>query len=431
MKNFCFFVVITIYLMTPCIHCFADTVSENEVQASSENELQPSSKSDSDPLSENNAQPLSESQVQSTPGIEPQTLTENQVQSLSKESHSMNQKVNLHMNGLQEVLNECMQYEDLLQEMESGLKELYIKAALRKKKSDGELVPETKTVSKAKTQAALKPKGLGKWWLRNALTYDPLPSKVLNHFEFSYSFTRMTGNMTVDKHLIKNWLVTRYKRMTSYLNYSFDKRTSSRASDYYADGQIIETNLELRKSTKHLVSEEIRFAILKQLYSAVGFMYEEDDFISLDKRITTYLGFGARPIQTKGFMFKFFAAFGHENKDYTEDYHEMAGYFTKEERSVLLPDYDTDTVKSDIFYCDQNIRWSITDNLSFNEAFMTFIQTDDTDKYRWILDLGLEFQFTKHFTLMLNYNETFDKAMNPLMGRKRDTSKNVMLKVVF
>ena len=414
MKNLCWFTVILFYTMTACLHSFAAALSENEVKSSSENEIKASP----------------ETEVQASPENQP-SIT-NQVQPISGESQSVNQNAKRDLiNELQEIINENQQYEEFLQELDSTLKELRKKTSDRLKKKPDAVLAEVKTAPKTDTKAASKPKGLGKWWFRSALSYDPLPSQILNHLELSYNFSRMTGNMTVDKHVIKTLIVTRYHRFTNYLNYTFDKRNSARAYDYPDGNEIIETNFEIRDSTKHLVTEELRFAILKQLFTAVGFIYEEDNFVSIDKRITAYLGFGARPIQTDRFMLKFFAALGHEEKDYTKEYHEFASYFTEEERNVLLPDYETNTVKSDIFYCDQNFNWTITDDISFREQLMTFIDTDDSDKYRWTLDLGLEYQFTKHLSLMMNYNEAFDKAMNPLMGRKRDISKNVFVKIVF
>jgi len=422
MKHLCWFTFIIFFTMTACLHSFAAPLSENVVESSSETEIQAS------PVTE--VQAIPKNIIQASP--ENQSSITNDVQSISGKSQSVNQNAKRDLiNELQEIITENQQYEEFLQELDSTLKELRKKTSDRLKKKPDAILAEVDTVPKTDTKAAFKPKGLGRWWLRSSLSYDPLPTQILNHLELSYNFSRMTGNLTVDKHVINTLIVTRYKRFTNYLNYTFDKRNSARAYDYPEGTKIIEVNFEIRDSTKHLVTEELRFAILKQLFTAVGFMYEEDNFVSLDKRITAYLGFGGRPIQTDHFMLKFFTALGHEEKDYTKDYHEFASYFTEEERSVLMPDYETGTVKSDIFYCDQIFNWSITDDISFREKLMTFIDTDDSDKYRWTLDLGLEYQFTKHLSLMLNYNEFFDKAMNPLMGRKRDISKGVFVKVIF
>jgi len=452
MKQLCFITVILFFTMTACLNSFAAALLENEVQSSSETKVQvlPEPEEQVLPDPEEQVMPESEEQVlpdpeqvvpesveqvlpeseQASTDREEHVSPESEMQAVSSESQSENQKAKRDLiNELQEIITENQQYEEFLQELDSTLKELRTKTADRLKKR-----PDTDD-SQADATSTLKPKGLGKWWLRNALTYDPMPSELLYHLETSYSFSRMTGNMTVDKHIIKTWLITRYNRFTSYLNYNFDKRNSGRAADYPEGNKMVEENFEIRNSTKHLITEELRCAILKQLFAAVGFIYEEDDFVSLDKRITGYLGFGARPIQNDHFTLKFFAALGHEEKDYTKDYHELyqelALYFTKEELKIYLPDYDTDTIKSDIFYCDLSFNWSITDNIAINEVFITFIDTDDSDKYRWTLDLGLEYQFTEHFSLMLNYNECFDKAMNPLMGRKRDISKDICIKVVF
>jgi len=427
MKNLCLLIVISVFTMTACFHSIAATLPETDVQSSSETDVEPAPETDIQALPETDVQPSPETDIQALPETDVQPTSENDIRAIPKESQSVNQNAKRDLiNELQEIINENKKYEEFLQELDSTLKELRKKTTDRMKNK-----PNVDTVSQTDTKPASKPKGLGRWWMRNALTFDPMPSQFLYHLETSYSFSRMTGNMTVDKHIIKTLLINRYNRFTSYLNYTFDKRNSARASDYPVGNKIVEENFEIRNSTKHLITEELRCAILKQLYAASGFMYEEDDFVSLDKRITGYLGFGARPIQADSFTFKIFVALGHEEKDYTKDYHDYAGYFTEEQLSALMPDYDAGTVKSDVFHFDLSLNWSITENIALNKSFMTFVDIDDSDKYRWTLDLGLEYQFTEHFSLMLNYNECFDKAMNPLMGRKRDIGKDIFVKVVF
>lgn len=390
MKKHLVFIVISIFTMTASLQSFAETLSDQ--------------------------------------------YSAKEVQSLSGQSQSVHQKANQHFDDLQQVINEDQLDEDLLREMEARLKELRKQAAKRLEQKAEQKVPvRADAASEIDAKTALKSKELGKWWLRSALSYDPIPSKILNHLELSYSYKRMTGDFTLDKHLITTRFITRYKRFTNYLNYTFDKTTSAMADDYYDknNDQIIVQNRDIRKDTKHFLTEEFSFAILKRFYAAAGFMYEEDDFISLDKRLTGYLGFGGRPIQTDRFTLKLFTALGHEEKDYTEEYHEYAREIPKDELKYLLPDYDPDTVKTDIFHCNQNVNWSITKNLSFNENFMYFVDIEDSDKYRWTLDLGLEFQFTKLLALTLNYNESMDNAINPLTGRKRNITIGSGVKVLF
>ena len=62
---------------------------------------------------------------------------------------------------------------------------------------------------------------------------------------------------------------------------------------------------------------------------------------------------------------------------------------------------------------------------------MSFVDIEESDKYRWTLDLGLEFQFTKHLALTLNYNEHLDNTINPLTGRKRNITTGSGVKVLF
>jgi|GEM_PF-1957706 len=341
---------------------------------------------------------------------------------LSGQSES--RKVNQHLDDLQQVINAEQSDDDLLREMETRLKDLHRQVAKRL---------EAKIEKKVPAAADSEPKDLGKWWLRGAMTYDPMPSGILNRLELSYTYKRKTGNLTMDNSMLKAALATRYKRFTSYLNYTFDKRNVGKPNDDYdpATNQWVEQNSDIRDSTRHLLTEELRFALSKRFYTAAGFMYEEDDYVKLDRRLTGYLGVGGKALQTDRITLKLFAAVGHEEKDYTEQYHELAGGISEAILRIVAPSYDPDTVKSDMVYLAQNFDWHITKNLSLREKLTCFMDLEESDDYRWTLDLGLALQLTKYMSLTFDYKESMDNTRDPVMGRKRDISMGPGVRIHF
>jgi len=276
-------------------------------------------------------------------------------------------------------------------------------------------------------QESEKPKDLGNWWLRSPLSYDQMPTQCLYHFEGSYDYSRKTGNYTMDNHKADAIIVVRKNRLTNYLNYTFDKRNTSKPND----DLYTENNVNLRNDTKHELTDDLRFALTKRYYIAPGAMWLRDELSMIQDRYTYYLGGGGTLIDTGKYILNFYAAFGHEELDYTDDYHNlckmvMEGYGVSAEDI----DYEEGTVKTEVIYLNQVFNWNITDTLSFNESIDFFQDVNDGDKYRWSLDLSFDIQLMNHVYFSPNYREDYNK--NPGLGvRKRDVSIGAGIKISF
>ncbi len=280
-------------------------------------------------------------------------------------------------------------------------------------------------------QESEKPKDLGEWWLRSPLSYDPMPSQWLYHFEGSYNWSRKTGNDTMDNHRAKANMVLRKNRFTSILDYTFDKRNSAKAKDYPNDNE----DTEIRGDVKHDVHEALRFALTKKLYGTVGGMWMRDEVSLIQDRYTYYVGVGGSPIQTDKFVVNLLCAYGHEELDYTDKYHKNSKCVMSEDLQCGLSekfwktaeeiDYEEGTRKYELVYLSQSFDWKITDSVSFKEWFDIFQDTADSDKYRWALDLSFDIALMNHVSFSPNYHEEYNNE--PGLGTRPETFQSALL----
>jgi len=286
-----------------------------------------------------------------------------------------------------------------------------------------------------RAQESEKPKDLGNWWLRSPFSYDPMPSQFLYHFEASYDWTRKTGNYTTDNHIANAMIVARKKRFTNKLNYTFDKRNTAKIESYPNDSD----NVNLREDTRHEVHDDFRIALAKKLYLAPGFIWLRDELSMIQDRYTYYIGAGGTPLETEKFVVNLFCAYGHEELDYTDAYDEGADYAMHPDKygdPVTPPktaeeiDYEEGTRKYEVAYLSQSFDWMINEYVSFKEWFDIFQNTDDSDKYRWALDLSFDIAMTEHISFSPNYHEEYNNE--PGLGvRPRDISIGAAVKISF
>ncbi|MBF0450063.1 MAG: DUF481 domain-containing protein [Candidatus Magnetomorum sp.] len=322
------------------------------------------------------------------------------------------------------------------------------------KKSD---LPDEKNTAMEKPEQMK----LGRWWLKSPLSYRSMPDKVLNHFELSYSWVRMTGDMTVDKSTVKAMHAIRFKRVTNFLKYTFDKRNSAKADDFdsylpytFPSGAptIVlpiykEKNLEMRTSEMQEIHDDLRIAVYKNFYLAPGFKYYEDDFIQVDKRLTAYMGAGGSLFDNKYISFQLFGALGYEELEYIDQYHkdmadlkdvltlpDLENQYGKENVQLLndeLSNYEEDTVKNRIFYLDYGFNIFPTENITISNVFNYIREIRDPDKYRWTVEFELSSAIAKNVQLTCSYTESFDNAMSLLAGRKRNITSRLGIRLSF
>lgn len=262
-----------------------------------------------------------------------------------------------------------------------------------------------------------------------------MPTQLLYHFEGSYNYTRKTGNFTMDNHKANAKFVVRKNRFTNYLQYTFDKRNTAKADSYPDDAN----DVNLRDDTKHELTDDLRIALTKKFYLAPGAMWLRDELSMIQDRYTYYMGIGGTPIETDKFVVNLFCAYGHEELDYTDEYHEGCDYamdpakygdpYTAPKTREEI-DYEEGTRKYEVVYVSQSFDWGITDSVSFTEMFDIFQDTADSDKYRWSLDLSFDIKLMEHVFFTPNYREDYNH--DPGLGnRPRDVSIGAGVKIVF
>ncbi|MBF0240947.1 MAG: DUF481 domain-containing protein [Desulfamplus sp.] len=295
------------------------------------------------------------------------------------------------------------------------------------------IAQEKKSSEQEKKTEDGKKQDLVNWWTRNPLTFDPMPEDLLWHFEANYQYDRGTGNWTTDNHLLDSLLSLRYHRFTNNLRYNFDKRNVAKPTP----PPNSEKNTSLRKSTKHEIHEDFRYAITKRMYAAPGIMYLEDDYSYIDERYTYYAGIGGDLYSFKFsnmevFKLSMFGAYGYETKRYIDDYHETYAIVKDWGIADNIKNYDPGTEEGDLFYLNQRILLFPYYGIMVTQEFDYFVDTGDSDKYRWTFSVGLDFKVMEHLFVSLSYKEDYDNNANQLLGiRKRDQTQGIGIKVVF
>lgn len=282
-----------------------------------------------------------------------------------------------------------------------------------------------------------KKQDMTNWWTRNPLTFDPMPTDLLWHFETTYQYDRSTGNWTTDNHVLNSQLSLRYNRFTNHIRYTFDKRNVAKPTE----PPNSEQNTDLRDSTQHEIHEDFRYAITKRIYAAPGVFYLEDDYAYIDERWTYYAGLGADLITLPLFKLSVFGAYGYETQRYIDDYHQTAQIVQEwantnspqaDELKNVMKDYDPGTEEGDVVYLTETIRLFPYYGVMVTQELIYVADVSDTDIYRWTFKIGVDFKVMEHLFVSVEYKEEYDNDANQLLGiRKRDQTQGIGLKVVF
>lgn len=275
--------------------------------------------------------------------------------------------------------------------------------------------------------AGKQKKDLGEWWLRNPLTYDPVPDEFLYHLEATYDWSRQTGNFTNDKHDLSALLTLRKNIFTYNIRYSLDKRNASRPyPPPYQDD-----NKDLRKSTRHLTHNDFRVALTDRIILGLGTFWLKDDYIKIQNRYTYYGGLGYTVFNHPRLKIDVFGAYGYEELDHTDEYHE--NYLKMQDWGETEGiRYDRGTEMYSLIYLFQSARCYVTRSLVLNESINYFVNPDDSEQYRWKFNVSADIKIIEHIFASLSYEEQYDNTPEAIMGiRKRDTAIGAGIKISF
>jgi putative salt-induced outer membrane protein YdiY len=250
---------------------------------------------------------------------------------------------------------------------------------------------------------------LGEWWWRNSLTYDPMPTQCLYHGEAKFAYLRETGNTPKENYNVQGLLAFRKERFTGYLQYGLTKEAS---------GSVFGDSPDRRIENFH---PAVRYDLTSKLYAQTGALWTKDYDRAIYDRTTYYLGLGYDLIATPKYLLTLFLSGGHEDLEYQE--------------MVTINYMPPGILRNSVYYGDQRFRWGITENIAFNEKFEFVGNVDEGSRYRWTLNLGIEFKLTPYLALRLDYEQKYFNFQPEVYGmdilQKRDQKQGVMIMVSF
>ncbi|MCP4352177.1 MAG: DUF481 domain-containing protein [Desulfobacterales bacterium] len=305
--------------------------------------------------------------------------------------------------------------------------------------------PDTDAEPVAKPQ---KPKPPPMWWQMSPLSY-PTISDFLYHVEGIYKYSQAEGNVSNDNHVARVKLVLRKHRFSSYLTYLFVKKYSLTASDSEypliltdsegdiprdQDGNLTrqptgfryhEYDTVTRDDTTQKFNGDFRFAITDRIYIAPGITWEENELNGINMRMRYYGGLGVRIIQRKNFLLQVFGAYAYEDVDYFDWMDDMAKGL---DDVNIKHDYKEGT--SDNIYISQYAKWQVSKDIALNETLKYISNINEGSRYRYTLDIELEYKIAPHVFITSSYNDTYDNA-STFYVRNRDSGIKFGLKVKF
>lgn len=263
-----------------------------------------------------------------------------------------------------------------------------------------------------------KERKIGKWWLKNALTYDPLIDSLLFHGETEFNFLYDSGNLDRDVKVCTGLVVLRKKRISDYFSWDYQDRFAERYGD------------ELRNVKIYELHNSIRYALSKRLTARAGIIWSGNEELGYDNRLTSYGGFAFRPVDKDMLILSVFLGAGYEDQEYTDEIKSL-----DERAPQIYGEFASGGDHAFVAYCHQTLTLYFSQTSGLEQSLEIVRYLDDSDDYRWNLDLGLQFQLTKHVSLVPTYSVSY--TSNPLpwsepqpwFTEKRDTSITLNLRL--
>jgi len=307
-------------------------------------------------------------------------------------------------------------------------------AAPARAQTSGESAPAEANESETQEK---KDQDLGIWWKRSPLSYNPIPSQFLYHFEAGYSFSRSEGSLTKDRHRVNTKITLRKSRFTNVFAYDFDKRNSAMADgnsvtvDENGSVSIGEVNNEIRNSKTNELSNYLFFALTKRFAIGGGMEWTKDDLQEIDDRYLYFIGLSCRVIDKPKLSLRLIGAYGYEELKYTDYYNDLLGNLVLKYK--IMDEFDDGILRADKYYFSIDGSWQATDSLGFVHKANIIGDVDKKENryiWRWELEAGLNYRIHKHVFLNINFTEKYNKE--PAIGvRKRDQSTDIGIKLEF
>lgn len=156
----------------------------------------------------------------------------------------------------------------------------------------------TWAVLSAPCRAAV-PDPYANWWLRNSLSFKPMPRRWLFHAEGSLGFASMSGNTHGQTYDLGTLVFVRRSRWTNALSIEYGKQDVT----YGISGGAI--NTERRSIKNHL-----RYDVTLPFYLGLGIENFRDTTFFIDNRMSYFLGAGYSFAPFRGQTFAIFLGGG-------------------------------------------------------------------------------------------------------------------------
>lgn len=126
------------------------------------------------------------------------------------------------------------------------------------------------------------PPDLPNWWLNSSLFYNPMPTRLLKHFEGTVGYNNSQGNVDGAMLDLKGALYLRKHRTTN----RFTAEHNRRDTNYGQTGGTVRT-------TQSTLSNRVDFDLTKQFVLVGGVENYHDTVLLIDQRTSLFGGVGA------------------------------------------------------------------------------------------------------------------------------------------
>lgn len=249
-----------------------------------------------------------------------------------------------------------------------------------------------------------------KWWIKNALKYTPLPRPLLYHFEGSYAYSKLDGNLEMESHKFKAALTLRKNIFTSDTKYDLNKN--------HIKIVLKEKSTEVDDS---IFRQKFRVDVTDWLSTAVGMIWERSETKYLESRLTYYGGLRLGIIESEKIDLSLLSLYAFEDTEYmSSEIQDVKKY----KDFLSVEDYDSDGL-----YFIERFEWDINEIITFSQGGNYKILFEDSKFYNWHLNFTLNFKFTKTTSFFTSYQISYDHnffsaALNDYLDRKRNAVDN-------
>jgi hypothetical protein len=250
-------------------------------------------------------------------------------------------------------------------------------------------------------------KKLGRWWLKSAKKYNPLPNPLLYHFEGTYSYSESSGNVEAKAHRGNLNLTLRKQLITSITKYGISNRETTK--------QITEKDVVIKD--QHF-RQGFRLSLTPKLEAVVGGLWEQSTTKYLQDRFVYYGGARFMVIDTPNLDLMLGGFYADTE---TEFMNSEVQNIPKYKNFPSVDDYNSDAIR-----LSQRLHWKMTPTISFTGTgdYMMFLE--DTDYYFWKVKTALNFKLSKNFSFVTSYQINYDynpfiEAVQSYLDKRRVT----------